>query len=194
MKLIPIRKQPITNIELFLKTSDKGPPKKTAIEKPNWSRTGSVPACKRLKSREERMAGRAVPRKVLDIPRRLMEIKAPKVMVHRLSVILFPFPPLHLPQHHSTSNTTILEDDRYQVLSIISMCPQEKWDFIFTICRVSADLPAGNLSRFCVRIWAKKGDIGGAGMCIHRNRSSTSFEKQKFSWVTDTGWGKQVAG
>jgi hypothetical protein len=74
-------------MELFLKTSEKGPPTNTATEKPSWRRAVSVPAWRRFRLSEERMAGRAVPRKVLDIPRKLIETKAPEAIIHLLSPI-----------------------------------------------------------------------------------------------------------
>jgi hypothetical protein len=89
MRLTPIKKHPNIKIELFLRTSEKGPPTKTAMANPSCRRAVSVPACKRFKLREERIAGRAVPRNVRDIPRKLIETKAPEVIIHRLSLISF---------------------------------------------------------------------------------------------------------
>jgi hypothetical protein len=79
-----MRRQPSIRTELFLKISEIGPPMKTAVVNPSWIRAVRVPACRRVRSREERIAGKAVPRKVLDIPRKLMETKAPEEIIHRL--------------------------------------------------------------------------------------------------------------
>jgi hypothetical protein len=82
-RFTPVKRHPNSNKVLFLKTSESNPPAKTAPAKPNWRQTVNIPAWIRLRSREERMAGRAVPRKVLDIPIKLMEANAPPVMIQR---------------------------------------------------------------------------------------------------------------
>jgi hypothetical protein len=92
MRLAPMRRQPSIRIELFLMISEIGPPMKTAVVNPSWSRAVSVPAWRMDKSREERIEGKAVPRKVLDIPRKLIETKAPDEIIHRLWLTL-PLPP-----------------------------------------------------------------------------------------------------
>jgi hypothetical protein len=99
MRLAPMRRQPSIRIELFLMISEIGPPMKTAVVNPSWSRAVSVPAWRMVRSSEERIAGNAVPRKVLDIPRKLMETKAPDEIIHRLWLTL-PLPPCRV--NHSS--------------------------------------------------------------------------------------------
>lgn len=87
MRFEPITKQPANNKVLRLKMSERGPPTKTANEKPNWRRAVNVPACISVRLKVERIEGSEVPRKVLDIPKKLIEIKAPIVIIYRFLII-----------------------------------------------------------------------------------------------------------